>query len=503
MRGLERTPLQIMAKRAEKKSITILPAVAARSEQIDDSSNNEGSFTAKAQRDLLEAAFKSLPLDDESEVAPVIPIPNLAPSVAPAGNAEQVAAWWIWARANVLKKTTVLKSAVALLIAIILGWMPLQRLLATTSAEAIINARVIVVRAPIEGEVAAQADNLEVGKEFHRGDELLTVKNPRSDQTYLGNLNRTKDQLTTTIAALQAKKQVLESHHSELAVQKERYRASRIEQLERHISETDAGIVAAKAQHDVTAKALARSRELLHKGAVTEAFADKAERDDSVALETINGLVERRKATQIELAAAQKGTFVSDGYNDTSESAQRGLDVELQLADVDARLAGASHELTALNQDLVREEKRQEKLSTAVIHASISGRVWEVMTAPGEHVNAGQELMRILDCSSAVVSASVSEAVYQKLRIGQPATFKPSNSGNEAKGWIVGLTGLAAVASNDAIQPKALSGAPYHVTVKFPTLYGKAGCQISRSGLVTFDTSNSNKVEIANFSDAQ
>jgi multidrug resistance efflux pump len=489
-----------MANQAEKKSTIIIPPEAARSGQ-DDAFSNEKSFTAKGQHDLLEAAFKSLPLDDDSEIAPVIPLPSVPSGAAPKGNTEQIVAWWTWAQANVLKKTTILKSAVALLIAVTLGWIPLQRLLAMTSAEAIINARVVVVRAPIEGEVSAQTTNLEVGKEFRRGDELLTVKNPTSDQASLDNLNRTKEQLRTTIAVLQEKKLVLERHRSALAIQKERYRISRIEQLEKRITEIEAGIVGAKAQHELAAKALARTRELFPKGAVSESFVDRAVRDDSVAAEAINGLLERRKATQVELAAAQNGTFVSDGYNDTSESAQRGLEVELQLADVDARLTGASNELTVLSQDLVRETKRQEKLSTAVIRASISGRLWEVMTAPGEHVNAGQELMRLLDCSSANVSASVSETVYQKLWIGQPATFKPSGGGAEVKGSIVDLTGLAAVASNNAIQPKALSGAPYHVTLRFPALDSNAGCQISRSGLVTFDTSV--EVAIAKFSAAK
>ena len=218
-----------MANQAEKKPTIILPPEAARSGQ-DDAFSVEKSFTAKEQHDLLEAAFKSLPLDDDSEIAPVIPLPSLPPDVAPKGNTEQIVAWWTWANANVLKKTTILKSAVALLVAVTLGWIPLQRLLATTSAEAIINARVVVVRAPIEGEVSVQTANLEVGKEFRQGDELLTVKNPTSDQASLDNLNRTKEQLRTTIAVLQEKKLVLERHRSALAVQKERYRTRFISQ---------------------------------------------------------------------------------------------------------------------------------------------------------------------------------------------------------------------------------------------------------------------------------
>ena len=491
-----------MPNQAKKTSAPLSLAEAARPGQ-DDNFNIEKSFTAKEQHDLLEAAFKSLPLDDDSEIAPVIPLPGVPPSIAQKGNTEQFVAWWAWAKENVVKKSTILKSALALLIAIILGGMPLQRLLATTSTEAIINARVIVVRAPIEGEVSVQSSILEVGREFRRGDELLTVRNPKSDQTSLDNLNRAKEQLKTTIAVLQEKKRVLESHRSSLAVQKERYRISRIEQLEKRINEIDAGIVGAKAQHEVAAKALARTRELFPKGAVSQAFFDKAVSDNSVASEAINGLRERRMATEVELAAAQKGTFVSDGYNDTSESAQRGLDVELQLAETDSRLTGAINELAAVNRDIIKETKRYEALSTAVIRTNISGRVWEVMTAPGEHVNAGQELMRLLDCKSTIVTASVSETAYKKLKIGQRATFKPSDSGAEVSGWIVGLSGLAVVASNDAIQAKALSGAPYHVTLKFPELDRKASCQISLSGLVTFDTSSLGKIENANISDLQ
>jgi multidrug resistance efflux pump len=167
------------------------------------------------------------------------------------------------------------------------------------------------------------------------------------------------------------------------------------------------------------------------------------------------------------------------------------------LADVDAHLAGAINELATINQDIVKEKKRHDELSTAVIRAKITGRAWEVMTASGEHVNAGQELMRLLDCSGTTVTASVSGATYQRLKIGQHATFKPSDGGAEVQGWVGGLTGLAAVSSNDAIQPKALSAAPYHVTLKFPDLDRTAGCQISRSGLVTFDTSSPDDFALA------
>ena len=210
-----------------------------------------------------------------------------------------------------------------------------------------------------------------------------------------------------------------------------------------------------------------------------------------MAADTIRQLQERRKVAEIGLESARQGTFITDGYNDTSQSAQGILEVELQLADVRVRLAGTTKQLEASKQDLLKEQKRDQDLSTALIRASISGRVWEIMTAPGEHVNAGQTLMRLLDCSKPIVTASVSEGVFQKLSIGQAATFKPADGGQAVKGWIVDLSGLAAVASNDAIQSRLLSGQPYHVALKFPDLANRAECQISRAGVVTFDTSSS------------
>ena len=485
-----------MAPRVRKKPTPIVPTEAVKLGRSNDIVGFENSFTAKDQHDHLEMAIKNWPQEAEPEaeaepdLVPIEPVANVSVNAAPAIDPEQGETWWTWAKANAAKKTIILKSIVALLAAFVLGWVPLQRLAATTSTEAVINARVIIVRTPIEGEVAAGTANLEVGKEFHAGDELLTVTNPRSDQSSLDNLVRIREQLATTVSVLQAKKNVLEKHRSELSVQKERYRISRIEQLEKRINEIDAGVISAKSQHEVTTKSLARAHSLFAKGTVPETFVEKAVRDDSVASESINALLERRKATLIELSAAQKGTFISDGYNDTSESAQRGLDVELQLADVDARLKGAVDELATVRRDIVKETKRHEVLSAAAIRAKTSGRIWEVMTAPGEHVNAGQELLRLLDCSGVIVTASVSEAAYQKLKVGQRATFKPSDGSPEVKGWVTELTGLAAVASNDAIQPKSLSGAPYHVTLKFPELDRTDGCQISRSGLVTFDTSS-------------
>jgi multidrug resistance efflux pump len=458
----------------------------------DDTADAEHLFTAKMQHEHLAAAFKNWDSGSESEDAdpetvPVTQIPIEPPIAAPPAATKHTPPKL--GALSVIKRSTIIKSAVALLVALVLGWLPIQRMLLTTSAEAVVNARVIAVRTPISGDVSAQPSRLEAGAIVQAGEELLTVKDPRSDRSAVEALKRSVEQLTTNVAALQAKEAVLRRHHLTLVAQNKRYQDGRVETLEKQLGELDAQIATAEAQHKEFVQALERGRTLVTKGVVTQSYLDKAVRDESAASQAIIQLRARRNAAAIGLASARQGTFIMDGFNDTPQSAQRRLDVEVELADVQARLVGTTKELKTVKQDLIREQQRDQELSTAIIRANISGRVWEVMTAPGEHVNAGQVLMRLLDCGSAIVTASVSERTFQKLSIGQHATFKPTDGGRAVHGWVVGLSGLATVTSNDAISSKVLTSEPYHVTLKFPELAQQEQCQVSRAGLVTFDTS--------------
>ena len=139
------------------KKASILPAEA--SSRAGGAVNLDTSFTAKDQHDHLEAAIRNWPNDADADVVPIEPISRLSEISEPAVDREQAEAWWAWTKSNALRKATIIKSAIALMIAVTLGWMPLQQLLATTSAEAVINARVITIRTPIEGEVSEQAAN--------------------------------------------------------------------------------------------------------------------------------------------------------------------------------------------------------------------------------------------------------------------------------------------------------------------------------------------------------
>jgi multidrug resistance efflux pump len=440
-------------------------------------SMSEAAFTAPAQLAYLEAALNEWQAPTNPSPPEANPESKIEASPEPKPDAS---------RRPGVRTTTIVKSAIALAIAVALGWLPAQRLLATTSAEAVVNARIITIRAPIEGEVTMSIAGTDIGSPFRADQNILTIRNPRADAVHLSDLMRERDQLQTNIAAFDAKRLALRNSLEELTAQQERFRLGRIAQLDQRVREADAEIASADAQYSVASQALIRAASLRKTDAVSQAFFDKAEGDAHVAKQAVLAQIEQKKGILVELDAAKKGTFVGDSYNDTPQSAQRKMEVTLELSDLEARLAGSQTQLAAIQTAIAAEQARQNRMSEAAIRSTVNGRVWEMLTAPGEHVNVGQELMKMLDCGSAIVTASVSETAYERLTIGQSATFTPRDGGPVLTGIVVGLNGLTAIESNTAIQQSALSREPYHVSIKFPDLSKNMDCRIGRSGLVKF-----------------
>jgi hypothetical protein len=70
----------------------------------------------------------------------------------------------------------------------VLGFIPVQKLLPTSAVEAVINARVVTLSAPIDGEVRTSPGLPEFGAPFAPGDLLLHIINDRADRSRVDDL---------------------------------------------------------------------------------------------------------------------------------------------------------------------------------------------------------------------------------------------------------------------------------------------------------------------------
>ena len=331
--------------------------------------------------------------------------------------------------------------------------------------------------------------SLAVGTEVSPDEELLRITNPRSDRARLDDLRRTINGLKSDMSAMTQRAAQLKDIEANLLAQRNAFQAGRIRQLEARAAELTVQITSAEAMHADANEAMERSKKLRETGSQTIATLLHAERDFKTTQLSIEAARIRLEGNKIELEAAKKGLFVGDSYNDLPRSAQRLDEVRQQILDATATSTRTRGGWSTCKKSW-RPKPTFATHSIATVNATVRGRIWEVLTANGEEVRVGQDLLRVLDCGGAVVTATVSESVYNKLWIGQQAHFRLRGERQEYPGTVVGLTGLAAAGSNFAIEQTALTREPYHVTIAVPGLAERRECNVGRTGQVTFDTSS-------------
>ena len=383
-----------------------------------------------------------------------------------------------------------LKALLGLALVAIAGWMPAQRLFEISSVEAVVNARLVTVRAPINGIVQLDSRSLGVGESIEVGAPLVTVTNPRVDTSSANvareQLSDAEEERQALSAKLDNTKTIRDALRSQLAV----FRDNRIRQIEAELAEGDARIASAAAEQHRADAIRARHEMLARKGTMAAAAMDDADRDALVAKAKVDEAEASRAVLAVELAALKSGAYLGDDYNDQPRSAQRIDELDQSIAAIEADMARLSQQIGRKQSALREEEHRQALASEAPLASPVGGQIWEVLTASGEQVAAGQELFSLLNCSDAIVTATVSEAVYNSLSVGMRANFTYREGGAAMAGKVVQLSGVASASSNFAITPSALTKEAYRVAVSVDGLQGGGSCPVGRTGRVVFQSVN-------------
>jgi multidrug resistance efflux pump len=192
---------------------------------------------------------------------------------------------------------------------------------AGVSADAFVNARLTTTRAPIAGTFELVSRPL--GARIDRGDTLGTIVDPLVDNVRLADLNQQRLATKAELDRLNETAEGLTSSIEALQTRAENYQRERIEQLKSQIDGAQASAKAAEARLRYARLSLDRSNRLSDQGVRTgealeesRSLAEVAELDLANAQETV-------RSARINLAAAERGIFLGDGYNDAPYSEQR------------------------------------------------------------------------------------------------------------------------------------------------------------------------------------
>jgi multidrug resistance efflux pump len=360
--------------------------------------------------------------------------------------------------------------------------------LSGTSADATVNARLYVARAPIEGRVALAVRS--IGAKVRQGELIADIADQRFDTARLLDLERGREGLQVETKRVAAQKAALAQARMGFEAQLADYQRGRVSQLEARIAESQSGHEALSARLREADAALKRANELNDKGVQTTAGLDRARAAYDVAQQENESARQRINYHRTELASARAGVFIGDSYNDAPFSAQRIRDLDLKLGELNVEGEQIALRAAQYERQIGAERVRLNQLTSATLASGVEGMAWDFLVDDGEYARRGQDLVRLVDCKSLIVTSSVTESLYDKLSIGMPVQFRLFGDARLFDGTVIRLGGAGATSlfANLAVGPSAKHLERFHVTVSVPDLanHPDLACTIGRTGRVVF-----------------
>jgi multidrug resistance efflux pump len=360
--------------------------------------------------------------------------------------------------------------------------------LSGTSADATINAGTTVLRAPVEGQIEFTIRN--IGARVSDDETVARITDERFDTARLIDLERARSSLEADLGRIKAQVAAVGEARKVLQAQAKDYQEGRIRQIQARIAEAQATQGSAAARLREAESALKRTTELSDRGVQTAITLDRAKAEFDVAKQEIESSRARANYLTTELSSAQNGVFIGDSYNDAPFSTQRIREFDLRLAELAAETDQVNLRLKQSAEQISAERLRVNRLTSADLNVQQPGIVWNFLASNGEHVNRGQDLVKFVDCSSVMVTASVSESLYARLKIAMPAQFRLNGDSRVFNATItrLGGSGASSLYSNLAIGPSPEHLTRFDVTLTVPELANnpELACSVGRTGRVIF-----------------
>lgn len=371
------------------------------------------------------------------------------------------------------------------LIAIVVAlWIIVGEQMSGASADAVVNAPVVTVRATVAGNLSVPSRQL--GARMTEGEVIASIEDPIVDRIRLDDLlmearleQATRDQIDALLSETKASRDAL--------LERTRiFRARRLEELRTRLSHAETRLGILEASDAPADEGQERLLDIVEQG--TERLPGEPRLDGLV----LDHARERVEVLKIALRAAEENVFLGDGYNDSPNAEQRAVELASEIAALQTRLTEAENRVSAVGERVDRERLRVNGLTGGEIRSPVTGLLWEVLEADGVNVQRGDPLLRLLDCQAAMVTASVTERVYNSLAVGDAARFRLGGTSTVYDATVARLAGSGAetIYRNLAVAPSQRHLERYDVALIVPQLaqQGVEGCMIGRTGRVFFDS---------------
>ena len=318
-------------------------------------------------------------------------------------------------------------------------WAFVPGMIYPISSNAIVNAQVMTIRAPIQGEVTKilSAENLAIKK----GDIIASIEDSRIDRSKLAALMADRATLHETILALEQEVKELEYFLTRLEKSGQAYYQSVNKHYQVMKAEKEAKLVAQQAILKDSQSKLARQTALFSKGLTTRAQLDAALREDAVAHADLVVIEREIERVKVELDGAKDGVYFGDGFNNVPYSQQRSDEIGLRQQTVVSKLRDANIRVREIARQIKVEKERLAQISKSELIAPNNGRIWLRLVGEGEHVTAGTPMLQIADLSRLFLIVSLDERHFDDVSIGDSASIDLIGSPQDFHGRVERLQG--------------------------------------------------------------
>jgi multidrug resistance efflux pump len=330
------------------------------------------------------------------------PAPSFAPKAGP-----RFSFWRLFRR-----------TAALVMAAAAFWWLAVPFFFPVTS-QAVVNARMVQVRTPIDGEAAGILH--EIGDVVELGDPLLRVVSRQADTSHMGELVTRRAALISEHERLSSELAEATRARAECLANTKRFYQELVNSLKASLLEANARIQTAKVQREAAHVRTTRAEHLvsLQMGADNEL--DTAREGEAVAVKRIEEGEASRSKLEQELRAAEKGFLFQ---REAPYFEQHANELASKIPQYEGQMKEVNEKLAAAEKELQEEEHRVARLSEAAVTAPVAGAVWKRDVELGQVVKQHENLLEIADPETIFVEALLHQSHLNALMPGNRAVVK-------------------------------------------------------------------------------
>ncbi len=297
-------------------------------------------------------------------------------------------------------------------------WLAVPFFFPVTS-QAVVNARMVQVRTPIDGE--AEGVLHEIGDTVEAGAPLLRVVSRRVDASHEAELVTRRAALVSDQERLRGELEEALRMRDECLANTKRFYHELVSSLKASLQEADARVQTAKVQRDAAHVRTTRAERLASLQTGADSELDTAREAEAVAIKRIEEDEASRSKLEKELQAAEKGfLFQRDApyfEQRANELASKIPELKGQLKEIDEKRAAAENELQEERSHVVR-------MSETEVAAPVAGTVWKRDVQLGQVVKQHENLLEIADPETIFVEALLHQSYLNTVGPGSRAVVK-------------------------------------------------------------------------------